>query len=42
MQESQVWTWGGEDMLEEEMATTPLFLPGNPKTEKRGGLQSMR
>ena len=33
---------GGEDPLEEEMATTPAFLPGkSPWTEEPGGLQSL-
>ena len=39
-----VWeTWvqslGWEDLLEEGMATTPIFLPGKPTwTEESGGL----
>ena len=27
-EETQVWSLGQEDPLEESMATTPLFLPG--------------
>ena len=34
-QESQVWSLGWEDLLEEGMATTPVFLPGEPH-EQRG------
>ena len=34
---------GWEDPLEEDMAPTPAFLPGEfPWTEVPGGLQSMR
>ena len=34
---------GWEDPLEECMATTPVFLPGeSPWTEELGGTQSMR
>ena len=29
MQESGVQSLGWEDLLEKEMATTPVFLPGN-------------
>ena len=35
-QEKQVQSLGQEDPLEEDMATTPVFLPG---TEEPGGLQ---
>ena len=28
MKEMQVWALGQEDPLEEEIATTPVFLPG--------------
>ena len=36
-----VWSLGWEDPLEEEMAPTPVFLPGeSPWTEEPGGLQS--
>ena len=41
MQETQVWSLGEEDPLEKEMATTPVFLPGESRTEEPGGLQSM-
>ena len=30
MQETWIWSLGGKDPLEKEMATTPVFLPGNP------------
>ena len=30
MQETQVWSLSQEDPLKEEMATTPVFLPGKP------------
>ena len=39
MQETQLRSLGREDLLEKEMATTPVLLPGNP--EAPGGLQSM-
>ena len=42
MQEIQVPSLGQEDTLEEEMATTPVFLPGKISwTGKPGGLQSI-
>ena len=42
IQETCVWSQGWEDPLEEGMATTPVFLPGeSPWTEEPGGLQSM-
>ena len=42
MWETWVWSLGWEDTLEEGMATTPVFLPGEfPWTEEPGGLQSM-
>ena len=42
MQEKRVPSLGGGDPLEEEVATTPVFLPGKfPWTEEPGGLQSM-
>ena len=41
MQETQVQSLGWEDPLEKEMATHPVFLPGeSPWTENPGGLQS--
>jgi len=40
--EKRVPSLGGEDPPEEEVATTPVFLPGKfPWTEEPGGLQSM-
>ena len=39
MQETRVRSLGWEDSLEKEMATTPLFLPG--ESEESGRLQSM-
>ena len=40
-QETWVPSLGQEDPLEEEMATHPVFLPGeSPQTEEPGGLQS--
>ena len=33
----EAWFLGWEDPLEQEMATTPVFLPG----ESHGGLQSI-
>ena len=37
-----IWSLGWEDSLEEEMATHPVFLPGeSPWTEEPGMLQSM-
>ena len=42
MWETWVWSLGQEDSLEEGMAPTPVFLPGeSPWTEEPGGLQSM-
>ena len=42
MPETSVRSPGWEDLLEEGMATTPLFLHGeSPWTEKPGGLQSL-
>ena len=42
MQETWVQPLGWEDPLEEGMATTPVFLPGEfPCTEEPGGLQSI-
>ena len=42
MWETWVWSLGQEDPLEKEMATTPIFLPGeSPWTEEPGGLQFM-
>ena len=42
MWETWVWALGQEDSLEEGMAPTPVFLPGeSPWTEEPGGLQSM-
>ena len=42
MQETRVRSLGQEDTLEEDMATTPVFLPGeSPWTEEPGRLQSM-
>ena len=41
MQETRVRSLGWEDPLEQGMATTPVFLPGDsPWTEEPGGLQS--
>ena len=41
IQERQVQSLGWEDSLEQEMATTPVFVPGKfPWTEEPGGLQS--
>ena len=34
MQETQVWFLGWEDPLEKEMATTPVFLPGEFHEQK--------
>ena len=42
MQETRVQFLGQEDPLEERIATTPFFLPGEFHGEKPGGLQSMR
>ena len=40
-QEMQVWSMGGEDPLEEEMATHSSILAWKiPWTEEPGGLQS--
>ena len=42
MQETQVWSLGQEDPLEEEMATHSNILPGKTLwTEESGGLQPM-
>ena len=42
MQETCVWSLGQEDPLEEGMATSPVFLPGESSwTEEPGGLQPM-
>ena len=42
MQETRVRSLGQEDTLEEDMATTPVFLPGeSPWREEPGRLQSM-
>ena len=42
MQENWVQSLGHEDPLEEGMATTPVFLPGESQwTEEPGKLQSM-
>ena len=41
MQETQVWSQGQEDPLEEEMATCSIILAWEiPWTENPGGLQS--
>ena len=41
MQETQVWSLGWEDKLEEEMATNSSILAWEiPQTEEVGGLQS--
>ena len=43
MQETQVWSLGQEDSLEEEMATHSSILTWEiPWMEEPGGLQSMR
>ena len=42
MQETQVWSLGGEDPLEKEMATHSGILAWRvPRTEEPGRLQSM-
>ena len=42
MQETQAWSPGREDPLENRMQPTPVFLPGaSPWTEEPGGLHSM-
>ena len=42
MRETQVQSLGREDPLEEVMAPTPVFLPGEfPWTEEPDGLQSI-
>ena len=42
VQETRVRSLGWEDPLEEGMATTPVFLPGeSPWTEEPGELQSI-
>ena len=38
---AQVPSLGWEDTLEEGMAPTPIFLPGDPWTEEPGRLQSI-
>ena len=43
MWETRVRSLGWEDSLEEDMATHPVFLPGeSPWTEEPGELQSMK
>ena len=42
MQETRVQFLGQEDPLEEGMATTPVFLPGEFHGEEPGGLQYMK
>ena len=34
MQETWVWSLGGEDLLEEEMQPTPVFLPGQSHEQR--------
>ena len=34
MQETQVHSLGGEDPLEKEMVTTPVFLPGESRGQR--------
>ena len=34
MQETWVQSLDWEDLLEEDMATTPVFLPGNPHGQR--------
>ena len=42
MQETWVWSLGWEDPLEKEMATTPVFLPGESHRQRSlVGLESM-
>ena len=41
MQEAPVKFLDWEDPLEKEMATTPVFLPGEPMDQGRGRLQFM-
>ena len=42
MQETEVWSLGREDLLEEEMAAHSKILAGRiPWTEEPDGLQSM-
>ena len=42
MQETQVWSLGGEDSLEKKMATPSIILSWKiPWTEEHGGLQSI-
>ena len=42
MQETQVWSLGQKDTLEEEMAThSSILVQRIPWTEESGGLQSM-
>ena len=42
MQEMQIPSLGWEDSLEEEMAPTPVFLPGEFHGHRSPGLQSIR
>ena len=35
MQETQVWSLGQEDPLQEEMATHSVFLPGESQEQRR-------
>ena len=35
MQETWVWSLGREDPLEKGLAITPVFLPGEPRIEKK-------
>ena len=37
-QETQVWSWGQEDPLEKEMASSPGFLPGKSHGQEPGRL----
>ena len=42
VRDTWVWSLGREALLEEGIATTPVFLPGEPQwTEELSGLQSM-
>ena len=42
MQETQIWTLGQKDQLEEDMSTdSSIFAWRMPQTEEPGGLQSM-
>ena len=42
-EETRVWSLGQEDPLEQKMAPTPVFLPGESHGQRKepGGLQSM-